>query len=434
MKKYLGLLMIGVLSISASFVYADVQAATTESKAGIKYVCPMHPQIVRDHPGTCPICGMKLVAQQIEDSSQSQPVISLKGGGLGDKEGVTGIQQGFAIKTANVQRTTLWKFIETYGMVVPDETKVVHIHPYASGWVTELAVRDNGEQVKKGQLLYRFYSPEIVSAQQDLVLAKQNVKQIGPSALPLLTSARTRLELLGLDKKTIRRIEKTAKVVHKVPVYSPQSGVINDLSIQPGMYVQPMTELMSISDLSEVWVIAQILPLQQSWVKADKTVEVSTQRYPGVSIESAIDYLYPQLDAKTKNLKARIPLSNKLGRFPPNEPVNVTIYGGPKRNVLVIPRSAVVDDGKTMRVVKVVDGGRFQAVEIVPGMQSGDYLEVQSGLKEGDTIVTSGQFLIDSESQIKANLLKLMQAPNKPQSSSGFEAVEPASGQPKMKM
>ncbi len=379
-----------------------------------KYVCPMHPQIVRDHPGTCPICGMTLVKQKIEASTDAYPAVSAP---TTDAQSGEGLQQTLAIHTAKVVRDTLWKYIKTYGVVKPDETRVVHIHPFASGWVSQLQVREEGAKVKKGQLLYRIYSPEMVSAQQDLLLAKQNVKQLGKKAQPLLDSARTRLELLGLSAKTIRQIERQGKVINKVPVYAPQSGVVGQLKVQPGMYVQPSLEMMSITDLSKVWVEAQILSQQQSWVAVGKTTEVSMPKMPQMTQESAIDYLYPELNPKTKTLRARMTVENHNLAYPINAPVDVTIYGGPKRNVLIVPLSAVIDDGSEKRVVKVVAPGRYQPVKVVTGMQSGDLVEIQSGLQEGDEIVISGQFLLDSESQIKANLLRLSQPKSSAKSS-----------------
>lgn len=378
-----------------------------------KYVCPMHPQIVRDHEGTCPICGMDLVKQKVEEATAEAPAVSVP---TVQGQSGEGLQQTLAIQTAKVTRDTLWKYIRTYGVVKVDETQVVHVHPYASGWVSSLTVREDGAEVKKGQLLYRIYSPEIVSAQQDLLLAMQNVKQLGKRAQPLLDSARTRLELLGLDDKTIRLIERRKKVINKVPVYAPQSGVVGQLNIQPGMYVQPSLELMSITDLSQVWVEAQVLPYQQSWIAPGKITEVSLPQNPQVSQESAIDYLYPEVNAKTKTLRARMTLQNAEQSFPLGTPVDVIIYGGPKRNILVVPLSAIIDDGSEKRVVKALPNGRYQPVQVETGMQSGDYVEIVYGLQEGDEIVISGQFLLDSESQIKANLRRLSQPKSSPQS------------------
>ena len=368
-----------------------------------KYVCPMHPQIIRDHEGVCPICGMNLVKQAFKQSS-SAPQINISD----SVSGVKGLSLGLAIRTTEVQKTTLWKFIPTFGKVVMDESKLSHIHPRASGWMSDLQVRANGESIDKGALLYRLYSPEIVSAQQDFLQLIESRKRLGSSAATLLESAKIRLELLGLNAAVIQQIKRQRKVIHKVPVYAPQSGVITNLMVQEGMYIQPKTKLMSIADLSTVWVEAEVLPLQQDWIKTGVTSNLTTDAQPGRRWESAISYIYPETDLKTQALTVRLPVINDDRLLKPNQFMDIELYAGPKHNVLAIPLEAIIDDGKSRRVVVKTEAGTFKSVEITTGMQSDNIIEVSSGLNAGQTIVLSGQFLIDSESQIQSNLRRLL--------------------------
>lgn len=375
--------------------------ATLEGVDIVKYVCPMHPHIVRDQEGVCPICGMDLVKQMFKQSAAA-PKITVTG------KATNGLQQGLAIRTDKVQKVTLWKYIPTFGKVVADDAKVMHIHPRASGWISDLSVRSDGEFVDKGRLLYRLYSPEIVSAQQDLILARQNQKRLGSQARSILDSAKVRLELLGVSKSDITLIMKQNRVIHKIPVYASQEGVASQLIVQDGMYVQPQTRLMSLTDLTSVWVEAEVLPLQQDWIRNDLTASISSAAFPDSDWESFVEYIYPVTDVKTQALKVRFPVQNQDKKLKPNMFMDVEIYGGPKRNVLAIPLEAVIDDGSTQRVVKALDDGQFEVVELTTGMQSQGVVEVLSGLSLGDSIVTSGQFLIDSESQIQSNLRRLM--------------------------
>lgn len=381
--------------------YSQVEADKVSQATVFKYVCPMHPQIVRDHEGVCPICGMQLVKQAFEQS-ESAPQIAVA------QSNADGLKQGLAIRTNVVQKTTLWKYIPTFGKVVADESKVVHIHPRAAGWISDLAVRSNGELIEKGQLLYRLYSPEIVSAQQDLLLAIQSRQRLGKQANSLVTSAKVRLQLLGVSPSVIQQIERHNKTIHQVPIYAPQSGVVGDLAVQNGMYIQPQTELMSIADLMSVWVEADVLPLQQAWIKPGLSANITSESYPNQRWESRIDYIYPVADPKTQALRVRLPLMNHDEHLKPNMLMDVELYGGPKRQVLAIPLEAVIDDGVNKRVVRQTDSGQFEVLELTTGMETNGIVEVLSGLNEGDKIVVSGQFLIDSESQIKANLRRLM--------------------------
>lgn len=371
------------------------------SKQNIKYVCPMHPQIIRDHQTICPICGMDLVKKVFEDA-EGAPRISA------GSDGVNGIKQGLAIRTVKVQKNTLWRYIPTFGKVVADETKVIHLHPRAAGWISDLSVHRVGDSVKKGQLLYRFYSPEIVSAQQDYLLALQNRKSGVKSGGSVVESAKARLELLGVSETVIEQIARNKKTVHKVPMYAKQGGVLSSFSVQDGMYIEPRTELMSISDLSHVWVEAEVLPLQQSWVKNGLVANLTSQAFPGQRWESQIEYMYPLTDAKTQALKVRLPIQNSPLLLKPNMFMDVEIYGGPKHDALIMPLEAVIDDGVTQRVVIKRDDGLFEVVQVVLGIQSEGLVEVLSGVELGQRIVVSGQFLIDSESQVQSNLRRLI--------------------------
>lgn len=367
-----------------------------------KYVCPMHPQIVREHPGICPICGMDLVKQRFT-ASEETPQIKLSGA-----SGSSALEQVFAIRTQRVQKTTLWKYIPTYGKVVADESKVIHIHPRASGWISYLSVRDNGEKIKKGQLLYRYYSPEIVSAQQDYLLALRNQARFQSASKSLVESAKVRLKLLGLDSKTIQKIAKSAQPINQIPFYATQSGYVGNLVVQKGMYIQPQTELMSLTDFSSIWVEAEVLPLQQNWIKPNLSVDVTSDAYPDKNWESQIEYIYPTADSITQALKVRVPIENSAELLKPNMLVAVAIYGGAKNDVLAIPAEAIIDDGESKRVVKMMSEGAFESIEIKTGMQTKGFVEVLSGLQENDKVVVSGQFLIDSESQIQTNLRRYM--------------------------
>ncbi len=401
---------VGHLSVSNEEDHvSEIEILESESTTVYKYVCPMHSQIIRDHEGTCPICGMDLVKQAIQSSEESAS-LSIGGG----ENSAQGLKQGLAIRTIEVQKTTLWRYIPTFGKVVADDAKVVHIHPRASGWISDLSVHSLGDTVKKGQLLYRLYSPEIVSAQQDFLLALQNRKRLGVSANSLVASAKTRLDLLGVSRGVVKQIQRHKKLINETPIYASQNGVVLALSVQEGMYIQPQTELMSISDLSSVWVEAEILPLQQSWVKEGLTADLTSEAFPEQRWESQIEYIYPLTDVRTQALKVRLPVLNEKHILKPNMFMDVAIYGGAKRNALAIPLEAVIDDGRTKRVVRQLKDGSFDVAEITTGIQTKGIVEVLSGLKEGQNIVVSGQFLIDSESQIQANLRRLISSGETP--------------------
>jgi Cu(I)/Ag(I) efflux system membrane fusion protein len=380
----------------------EIQQMAPADDAGTlyKYVCPMHPQIIREHEGACPICGMDLVRQAFEQQSNQLQIAS-------SQSMPSDLRQGFAIRTTRVQETTIWKYIPTFGKVVADESKVIHIHPRAEGWISNLSVRNNGEAVKRGQLLYKIYSPEIVAAQQDYLLAyKKSKMRNGNQAI--LDALESRLKFLGISGGTIKSLQKRGRVFDEIPVYAAQDGIVANLIVQNGMYVQPQTELMSLQDLSSIWIESQVLPLQQAWLTENLTANITSSALPDQRWEGEISYIYPVADSKTQATTVRIPLLNQNGNLKPNMLVDVEIFGGPKHGVLAIPLEAVIDDGQQKRVVKRLGNGKFEVVEVITGTQSRGVVEVVSGLTVDQEIVTSGQFLIDSESQIQANLRRLI--------------------------
>ncbi len=357
-----------------------------------KYVCPMHPQIVRDEPGNCPICGMDLVAKMIDAQAGRHPTVEIS----------NAVINNMGVRYAPAQHATLWKYIQTVGRIDYDETRLAHVHPRAAGWIEQLELKAEGDPVRRGQLIGRLYSEEILSAQVDFLIA---LGQSGGKAR--LEKARNRLRLLGVPEGTITAIQNKGESVNTVPVLANADGVVTMLGARKGMYVTPDKEIVTIADLGRIWVLVDVYEHQIDWLAEGLTAEIKVPAYPGRTWEGKVEYIYPQLDPKSRTLKVRLAFDNPDGLLKANMFADVVIYGGPKRDVLAVPAEAVIETGRRTSVVLALGGGRFQPVDVVTGMNSGGKVEILSGLKAGDQVVVSGQFLIDSESSLQASFLRM---------------------------
>ena len=437
------LLLVASVGLSA----CGEQPSTTESKqtAGIEtavehakkhldpaYVCPMHPNIVRDQPGSCPICGMDLVLKQAEEPVHVQkkilyyrhphnPMITSdkpmqdemgmdyvpiydEGAGAAVKISPA-VVNNLGVRTAKVERGKLWRRVDTVAYVDFDENKIAHIHLRTKGWIENLLVKSEGERVNKGQLLFEVYSPELVNAQEEYLQARRS------GSKTLFSASRERLLALGVSDKQIARLNARNKVEQYVQVYAPQNGIINKLNVRQGMYVMPQVEVMSLADLSSVWLLAEVFEKQADWIEVGQPADVTLSYLPGRTWEGKVEYVYPSLNPKTRTLKVRLIFNNPDESLKPNMFANITIYAGPKSDVVIIPREALIRTGSENRVILAMGEGRFQPRAVIPGMESGDWVEVIRGLEPGEIVVTSGQFLIDSEASLKASLQR-MQAPS----------------------
>jgi Cu(I)/Ag(I) efflux system membrane fusion protein len=365
-----------------------------------KYVCPMHPQIVKDEPGNCPICGMKLVEKLMDPDEGKRPEVRLS----------DAVIQNMSVRTAKAERGTLWKYIRTLGRVEYDETSLAHIHPRAEGWIEGLSLRAEGEPVKKGQRLAELYSPDILSAQVDFLLALEP-RERGVAGVKA-EKARNLLRLLDVPDAVITEIERTRETRNRIPVLAPGDGIVTKMMARDGMYVTKATEMYTIADLSRVWVMVDVFEHQIAWLEPGIEAEISVPAYPGKKWKGVVDYLYPDLDPKTRTLRVRLAFPNPDLVLKPNMFADVVIYGGPKKDVLKIPSEALIVTGERESVVTALGGGRFRPVDVVTGMQEGGEVEILSGLKEGDEIVVSGEFLIDSESSLQASFMRMSEAEN----------------------
>ncbi len=361
-----------------------------------KYVCPMHPQIVRDEPGgTCPICGMDLVQKMIDAQAGKHPTVEIS----------NAVVNSMGVRTAPAREETLWKYIETVGRIAYDETRLAHVHPRAAGWMEQLDLRAEGDPVERGQLIGRLYSEEILSAQVDFLIAldQSNGKR-------RIEKARNRLRLLGVPEGTISLIQKRGETINTVPILANAGGVVTMLGARRGMYVTPDTEIVTIADLSRIWVLVDVYEHQIDWLAAGVSAEIRVPAYPGQVWEGAVEYIYPELDPKSRTLKVRLAFDNSEGLLKANMFAEVVIFGGPKREVLAVPAESVIETGRRVSVVLALGEGRFQPVDVVTGMRGDGLVEILSGIRAGDQVVTSGQFLIDSESSLQASFVRMAES------------------------
>ncbi len=377
----------------------SLELANTKSSASkISYICPMHSHIVSDEPGSCPICGMDL--EPVETGGPQQELSIQVSGSM---------QQALAIKVAPVERGTLWQFVKTVGQIDYDQSQIEHIHARVEGWIEKLAVNSVGDKITKGQLLYEIYSPDLINAQDDYLLALESLARSGNSQnyRELVRKAELRLELLGMTKKQVKQLAKSKTTLYRVPFYAKHSGVIKALSVRDGMYIQPQTEILSLVNLSKVWVIADVFENEQAWLKVGQPAEVTIPAMGLEALEGEIDYIYPELDPVTRSLRVRIILNNPKSQLRPNTLARVALFGGPKRNRLVVPQEALIQTGQSNRVVVKQTDTSFTVRDVTLGIMSQGKAEILSGLTQGEEIVVSGQFLLDSEASLKGSIMRL---------------------------
>jgi len=384
-------------------VKKDTLAEHVDRHADPTYICPMHPQIVKGEPSSCPICGMDLVLKEPVEAESSQsankddfPKITIN----------ATTAQNMGVRIEKVRRHALSRTIKTIGSVTYNEDTLHHVHVRSKGWVERVYTRSLGDKVTKGKTLLEYYSPDIVAAQKDLLIAKRAGSIVAGRGQSLTEASKSRLRDLDVPQSVINTISRTAKTQHRIPIIAHSSGVVTRVGIRNGMYITPNTELYTIADLSTVWVIVDVFEHQLTWVKQGNKAVIEVQAIAGKTWQGTVDYIYPELNPNTRTLRVRLKFDTPKQQLKPNMFANVTLYNQSKQ-ALTVPSEAIIYYENSSRVVKVIAENKYQPVVVKIGMKSDGQVEILSGLKEGDDVLVSGQFMIDSESNLQASFRRL---------------------------
>jgi len=294
--------------------------------------------------------------------------------------------------------------------VQADERRIARAEVRVAGWIDKLRVRAVNDPVRAGQVLADLYSPELVSAQEEYLLARR-MAQANAADEPLARAARRRLEALGVSGAEIGKLEQSGAASRTLPILAPISGILSELGVREGAMVQPGMAAFTLTDLSSVWIVVEVPEAQAAMLRIGLRAETRVQTVPGRVFEGLLDYVYPELNAQTRTVKARITLANPGMALRPGMFVEVTLVSA-ARKALTVPTEAVIETG-TRSVVIVMDGERFRAATVKTGAERDGRSEILGGLNQGERVVASGQFLIDSEASLKGTLDRL-EAPGTP--------------------
>lgn len=369
------------------------------------WTCPMHPQIVRDRPGTCPICNMSLVRRQVtvpDAAAEPSPAVP----GLAPLTLDPDRLRLAGVRTVAATHQTLSDPVRAVATVAADETRVVRVQTRFSGWIEELKADQTGQRVRKGDVLAGIFSRELFTAQEELLQAAEWARTGGDEAARKLhMQARRRLELLGVASEEIDAIEARGAAIRALPIRSPISGFITGKSVLRGTYVDPGTELFEIADLSRVWTWADVYERDLASVAVGQTARLTVRALPGKVFEGRVAFVEPAVDPRTRTLRARVELPN------PGFVLKPGLYGElvietPPRHGVAVPREALVDTGERQYVFVAVlsgqDGTTFEPRPVVAGAGNDDRVLVLTGVEAGELVVTRGNFLLDSESRLRA--------------------------------
>jgi len=387
-------------------------AMETSTKSGskkkparkIKYwVAPMDPAYIRNKPGKSPM-GMDLI-----------PVYEDEGGqGAGIKIDPV-MAQNIGVKTELVKRRTLTHEIRTVGSLTFDERKVTHVQTKYEGWIENLFIDFVGKFVAKGYPLVEIYSPELVATQEELILAlkyneilKNNpFPEIARGAGKLYESTLRRLQLFDMPKHQIDDLIRTRKVKKTIHVHSPVEGYVIDKPAIQGSQVKPGFTLYTIADLSTIWVLADIYEYEMPWLQVGQDAEMELPYFPGKIYKGEVTFIYPVLNPKTRTIKVRLDFENPDGDLRPEMYANVVLKSVVSREGVAVPEEAVIQSGQRNTVMVKNRDGRFESRNLILGAKAGKYYQVLRGLNPGERVVTSSNFLIDSESKLKDALRRM---------------------------
>lgn len=406
---------------------AQTTRSTSAERQPLFYRDPMNPAITSPVPAKDQM-GMDYIPVYADAEQTSSPPGTVRI----DPATV----QNIGVRTAVAERRTLTRTLTAVGRVAYDEQGLVRLHPKTEGWIADLFVDETGEPVNTDDILLDIYAPQLVTTEQEYVLALNNLDALEKSpfedvrrgARSLVETSRERLQLLDVPEHQIRELEETRKVKKRLHIHSPSAGVIVQVGARGGQYVTPQTELYLIADLSHVWVYVDIYEDELPWVRVGDQAEMRLAAFPGQAFAGRLTYIYPYVDNKTRTIRARMEFPNPDGVLKPDMFADVTIHPSRQIDALVVPSEAVIRSGLRDLVFVVREPGQFEPREVKLGISSGeDLVQVREGLIPGDEVVVSGQFLIDSESKLREATAKMREPKQQPMESMSSH-TDPAAG------
>jgi Cu(I)/Ag(I) efflux system membrane fusion protein len=405
-----------VVGMSGGYWYANSkmpEAAAPISHAGpepIFYRNPMNPEVTSPVPAKDHM-GMDYIPVYADDDQDApQGTVSI--------DPVT--VQNIGVRTTLAERRTLAREINTVGRVDYDEQRIARLHPKTQGWIEELRIGTTGASINIDEILLSIYSPQLVSSQQEYLLALKNYATLSKSpfedvrrgADDLVESSLDRLRLLDVPEHQIDALKENREVTKLLHIHSPAKGIVVNVGAREGQFVTPQSELYMIADFSTVWVFVDIFEEELPWVHVGDEAEMRVTGVPGTIFRGRLTYIYPYAESRTRTIKARLEFDNSALLLKPDMFADVTIQASPQANAVVVPSEAVIRSGLREQVFLVRAPGKFEPREVEVGLSSGGLTEIRSGLEAGDQVVVSAQFLIDSESKLREAAAKMREPVN----------------------
>lgn len=329
-------------------------------------------------------------------------------------------EQNIGVRTVIAERRNLAREIHTVGRIDYDERRITRLHPKTQGWIETLRVGTTGEAIERDEILLSIYSPQLVSSQQEYLLALRNLDALSASpfedvrrgAVSLVNTSLERLRLLDVPEHQIEELKTTREVKKQLHIHSPTKGIVINVGAREGQFVTPQTELYMIADLSSVWVFVDLFEEEMPWVHVGDEAEMKISAVPGTAFIGKLTYIYPYAESKTRTIKARLEFQNPALQLKPDMFADITIDASPREATIVVPTEAIIRSGLRERVFVVRSAGKFEPREVEIGLSSGVATEILSGIAAGDEVVVSAQFLIDSESKLREAAAKMRESIN----------------------